>query len=92
MSARTARQSFDSANNRLPPATDLDLEPEEDPTKSAPDPPAHWPSKYAKIEVDNLVCAYAPGLPAVLRGISFTVEPGERIGVCGRTGETAEPE
>merc|ERR1719487_995897 len=29
---------------------------------------------------------YRPGLPDVLKGATFTVNPGERIGVCGRTG------
>lgn len=48
-------------------------------------PPAHWPSQ-GRIEVSDLVVSYAPDLPPVLKGISFTVEPRQRLGVVGRTG------
>ncbi|KAF9469518.1 pleiotropic drug resistance ABC transporter [Collybia nuda] len=34
----------------------------------------------------NLVVQYAPHLPPVLRNISFTVNPSEKIGIVGRTG------
>jgi ABC-type multidrug transport system fused ATPase/permease subunit len=30
--------------------------------------------------------SYRPDLPEVLRGVSCTIRPGEKIGVCGRTG------
>jgi len=60
------------------------LEPEAIPESK--EPPAFWPTKEAKIEVENLTCAYAPQLPPVLKNVSFTVQPGERIGICGRTG------
>ena len=30
--------------------------------------------------------AYRAGLPLVLRGVSLQVAPGEKLGVCGRTG------
>jgi ABC-type multidrug transport system fused ATPase/permease subunit len=66
-------------------STDLKLEPEAIP--EAKEPPAYWPTKEAKIEVEELTCAYAPELPPVLKGVSFVVQPGERVGVCGRTGE-----
>ena len=29
---------------------------------------------------------YRPGLPLALRGVSFSVDAGERVGICGRTG------
>ena len=48
-------------------------------------PPAHWPSE-GRIEVTDLVVSYAPDLSPVLKGISFTVEPRQRLGVVGRTG------
>lgn len=48
-------------------------------------PPAHWPSQ-GRIEATDLVVSYAPDLPPVLKGISFTVEPRQRLGVVGRTG------
>ena len=49
-------------------------------------PPRDWPSKDGKLEVENLTVAYAPELPPVLNGLSFSVSPGEKIGVVGRTG------
>ncbi|TFK19978.1 pleiotropic drug resistance ABC transporter [Coprinopsis marcescibilis] len=49
-------------------------------------PPAYWPSTSGDLRVDNLVITYAPHLPPVLKGISFTINPGEKVGVVGRTG------
>ncbi|KAJ4296950.1 hypothetical protein N0V88_003866 [Collariella sp. IMI 366227] len=48
-------------------------------------PPAAWPTE-GRIEVDNLVISYAPDLPPVLKGLTFSVNRNERIGVVGRTG------
>jgi ATP-binding cassette subfamily C (CFTR/MRP) protein 1 len=36
--------------------------------------------------VRNLKLRYRPGLPLVLRGVSFEVSPGEKVGLVGRTG------
>jgi len=49
-------------------------------------PPAYWPSSNGPLVVENLVVRYAPELPPVLNGVSFTAYPGEKIGVVGRTG------
>ena len=48
-------------------------------------PPAAWPTE-GRLEVDDLVVAYAEDLPPVLRGLTFRVGSGERVGVVGRTG------
>ncbi|RUS21137.1 P-loop containing nucleoside triphosphate hydrolase protein [Endogone sp. FLAS-F59071] len=48
-------------------------------------PPAAWP-EAGRIDVKDLVIQYAPELERVLRGITFTVDPQEKIGVVGRTG------
>ncbi|KAJ3763696.1 hypothetical protein EV360DRAFT_66088 [Lentinula raphanica] len=50
-------------------------------------PPAHWPSS-GELRVENLHAKYSPDGPAILHGLSFRVESGERIGVetVGRTG------
>lgn len=48
-------------------------------------PPASWPSE-GRLEVSNLVIGYAPDLPAVLKGLTFSVARNERVGVVGRTG------
>lgn len=44
-------------------------------------PPAYWPSDTGTLEVEDLVIKYAENLPAVLKGVSFTVKPSEKIGV-----------
>jgi ABC-type multidrug transport system fused ATPase/permease subunit len=52
-------------------------------------PPAYWPSNSdnnALIAVEDLVVKYAPELPPVLHGVSFTLKAGERVGLLGRTG------
>ncbi|KAI0672246.1 multidrug resistance-associated ABC transporter [Trametes maxima] len=54
-------------------------------------PPAYWPSSTSThqdslVVVDDLVIKYAPDLPAVLRGISFSLKAKERVGLLGRTG------
>ncbi|KAI0040180.1 ATP-binding cassette transporter [Auriscalpium vulgare] len=50
-----------------------------------PRPPASWPSNGA-IECQDLVIRYAPELPNVLHNVNFSVKPGEKVGILGRTG------
>ncbi|KAF4634706.1 hypothetical protein G7Y89_g3391 [Cudoniella acicularis] len=47
--------------------------------------PSDWPSQ-GKVEVKGLDVAYSHSLPLVLKSLSFTIEPGKRIGIVGRTG------
>ena len=47
--------------------------------------PAAWPTE-GRVEVSDLVVGYAPDLPPVLKGLSFTIEKNQRVGVVGRTG------
>ncbi|EHK99656.1 putative Metal resistance protein YCF1 [Glarea lozoyensis 74030] len=47
-------------------------------------PPPRWPSRGG-IEFHNMSAEYKPSEP-VLRGISLSIQPGQKIGVCGRTG------
>lgn len=44
-----------------------------------------WPNK-GKIEFKNVHMRYRPDYDFVLRNVSLIVNPGERIGVVGRTG------
>ncbi|KAJ2921432.1 hypothetical protein H1R20_g15658, partial [Candolleomyces eurysporus] len=44
-------------------------------------PPAYWPSNSGSLVVQDLEVKYAPHLPSVLKNISFSVNPGEKIGV-----------
>ena len=48
-------------------------------------PPKYWPSK-GQLEFKNVKMRYRPDLPFVLRGLSFSVHSGEKIGIVGRTG------
>lgn len=52
---------------------------------SGNDAPAAWPSE-GRLEVNNLVAAYAADLPPVLKGLTFKVERNQRVGVVGRSG------
>ncbi|ETI29167.1 hypothetical protein G647_01620 [Cladophialophora carrionii CBS 160.54] len=49
------------------------------------DAPAAWPTE-GNLEVNDLVVSYAPDLPPVLRGLTFSVARNQRVGVVGRTG------
>ncbi|KAN0064357.1 hypothetical protein ACQY0O_002552 [Thecaphora frezii] len=49
-------------------------------------PPAGWPSRGATIVFDDVSLRYAPELPEVLKGVSFEIRAGEKVGVIGRTG------
>jgi ABC-type multidrug transport system fused ATPase/permease subunit len=49
------------------------------------DVPAAWRTE-GRLLVENLVVGYSLDLPPVLRGLNFTVEPIERVGIVGRTG------
>ncbi|KAK2960698.1 Multidrug resistance-associated protein [Blattamonas nauphoetae] len=54
-------------------------------TSSSISPPKEWPS-VGNVNFENVTFRYRPGLPFVLRNVSFAVRGGETIGVCGRTG------
>lgn len=64
--------------NTLPPEAALDSGPGQA-------PPAGWPDKGA-IVATGLEVAYRPGLPLVLKGLTFFIEGGQRVGIVGRTG------
>ncbi|KAE8151122.1 ATP-dependent bile acid permease [Aspergillus avenaceus] len=63
------------------------LEVEQESAAIIPDsrPPAQWPSGGA-VEFINYTTRYRPDLDPVLRNVSFTVQPGEKVGIVGRTG------
>jgi ABC-type multidrug transport system fused ATPase/permease subunit len=48
-------------------------------------PPPQWPT-HGKIEVKDLQVRYAADLNPVLKGVSFSIKPQEKIGIVGRTG------
>ncbi|KAJ6465868.1 multidrug resistance-associated ABC transporter [Mycena sanguinolenta] len=59
------------------------------PVEGAPttpnDPPSSWPER-GEIHFKNVEMAYREGLPLVLKGVNFSVQPGEKVGIVGRTG------
>lgn len=69
-----------NATERVIEYSEIETEPED-----GRDPPAAWPAE-GRIEVENLSVAYKDSLPPVLKNLNFTVKPGERIGIIGRTG------
>ncbi|CAB4010093.1 multidrug resistance-associated 4-like [Paramuricea clavata] len=48
-------------------------------------PPKEWP-ELSKIEFKNVSLRYYENGPKVLKDLSFQINPGEKIGVAGRTG------
>lgn len=48
-------------------------------------PPPGWPV-LPTVEFRTVNAQYRPELPIVIRNLSLSLAPGERIGVCGRTG------
>jgi ABC-type bacteriocin/lantibiotic exporter with double-glycine peptidase domain len=58
---------------------------EQEPPHEIPEakPVAPWPSE-GKLEIKDAVLKYRPELPLVLKGLSMTVQGGEKIGIVGR--------
>ncbi|KAH3761058.1 multidrug resistance-associated protein 1 [Pelomyxa schiedti] len=48
-------------------------------------PPKDWPSK-GRVEFTGYTLQYRPTLPPALDNLSFTINPGEKVGIVGRTG------
>ncbi|KFP68816.1 Multidrug resistance-associated protein 7 [Cariama cristata] len=61
--------------------TDIPMEPQDKLVQVAAD----WPSQ-GLVEFQQVVLAYRAGLPNALDGVSFTIYPGEKVGIVGRTG------
>ncbi|KAM6280160.1 ATP-binding cassette sub-family C member 10 isoform 2-T2 [Porphyrio hochstetteri] len=61
--------------------TDIPTEPQDKLVQVAAD----WPSQ-GLVEFQQAVLAYREGLPNALDGVNFTVYPGEKVGIVGRTG------
>jgi ATP-binding cassette subfamily B protein len=55
------------------------------PVRIAPGPGAGWPPAALGVEFDRVSFAYDEGAP-VLDGVSFRLQPGETLGLLGRTG------
>ncbi|KAH8086808.1 multidrug resistance-associated ABC transporter [Filobasidium floriforme] len=62
----------------------IDLEHEAAPSLGC-DPPSNWPQN-GHVIFDNVQMRYRPDLPLVLKGLTFQAQPGEKVGIVGRTG------
>ncbi|GIK00040.1 hypothetical protein Aspvir_004054 [Aspergillus viridinutans] len=69
-----------NAAERIVEYTQLDQEPQ-----SGIPVPVYWPHN-GEIEVSDLSVSYGPDLPPVLQDLTFSLRPGERVGIVGRTG------
>jgi ATP-binding cassette subfamily C (CFTR/MRP) protein 1 len=61
----------------------IDLEPEE--AIAPPQPDAAWPTR-GEVVMKAVTLRYRPELEPALKGVSCVIRPGEKIGICGRTG------
>ncbi|WWD19199.1 hypothetical protein CI109_103657 [Kwoniella shandongensis] len=50
-----------------------------------PNPKELWPTG-GEVSFKNVQMRYRPDLPLVLKGVDFTIRPGEKVGIIGRTG------
>lgn len=57
----------------------------DDPLSSPNSRPANGSGHLPRIEIDRLCFSYLPGVP-VLTDVSFTIEPGESVGLVGGSG------
>ena len=48
-------------------------------------PPEDWPTK-GEIVLEDVALKYSSSLPWILKNLSFSVKPSEKIGIVGRTG------
>lgn len=49
------------------------------------DPPAEWPT-HGRIEYKEVAASYESSPEPVLKEVSVTIAPGEKVALCGRTG------
>ncbi|KAF4929096.1 ABC transporter atnG [Colletotrichum viniferum] len=56
----------------------------EDASDELREPEGEWPSRGA-VELRDVTASYLSG-GAVLKGISMSIEPGQKVAICGRTG------
>ncbi|KAL5503399.1 hypothetical protein EMCRGX_G010341 [Ephydatia muelleri] len=70
---------------RLLQYTQLETETSLDSHSDKNSPPPGWPQRGA-IVFDKASFRYSVDTPVVLKPLSFTIQPGEKIGIIGRTG------
>ena len=73
-----------SSVERVVANTDVEAEPDV-PLTHESCPEQSWPA-HGEVAFHGVVMSYARDLPAVLKGVDFSVGRGEKIGIVGRTG------
>ncbi|KAL8874198.1 MAG: hypothetical protein Q9174_000426 [Haloplaca sp. 1 TL-2023] len=63
----------------------MDVDQEAPPIQPDARPPGGWPS-HGAVQFIDYSTSYRTDLDPVLRNVTFSVQPGERIGIVGRTG------
>lgn len=79
-----------AAHSTLIPLAILRTPPSQNQSIHVPPPPPSPPYPLLPScppQVVQLVVRYRPELPPVIKGLSFSVGAGEKVGICGRTGE-----
>lgn len=82
---RQASRAENSLNAVERVGTYIDLKSEAPQIIDTNRPPPGWPSSGI-IKFEDVALRYRPGLPAVLRGLSFVIPATQKVGVAGRTG------
>ncbi|KAL0305438.1 UNVERIFIED_CONTAM: ABC transporter C family member 2 [Sesamum radiatum] len=82
---RQASRAENSLNSVERVGTYIDLPSEAPDVIEGNRPPPGWPAS-GLIKFEDVVLRYRPGLPPVLRGLSFTIYPHQKVGIVGRTG------
>lgn len=82
-SSTQVENDMNSAERLVSYASELPLEASY--RKPEMSPPESWPEK-GEIIFNNVDFAYRPGLPIVLKNMNISINSGEKIGICGRTG------
>ncbi|KAJ2860073.1 Multidrug resistance-associated protein 1 [Coemansia erecta] len=63
----------------------MGMDREDKPAELMVEPPSNWPA-VGKIEFRNFSMKYRSDLEYALKDVNITIEPGEKIGIVGRTG------
>jgi ATP-binding cassette, subfamily C (CFTR/MRP), member 1 len=59
--------------------------PDENKEAEKESPAADWPAR-GEIEFENVAASYSDKMATVLHDVSFTIKPGQKVCVCGRSG------
>nr|QVT92271.1 ABC transporter [Salvia miltiorrhiza] len=82
---RQASRAENSLNSVERVGTYIDLPSEAPDVVEGSRPPPGWPAS-GLVRFEDVFLRYRPGLPPVLKGLSFTIHPHQKVGIVGRTG------